>query len=284
MQWYRERGRHDLPWRLTCDPYAVLVSEVMLQQTQVERVLPYYERWMGRWPTVAELAAAPAAEAIREWSGLGYNRRAVNLQRAAVTVVEEHGGRLPQGTDALQRLPGVGPYTAAAVASFAFGRRVAVVETNIARVLARAVAGTASRRGLSAAREAEIAQWFLPTRGSRDHNLALMDLGAMVCTSRSPACEVCPLESQCAWRRAGSPPERAGRGSAATFEETTRFARGRIVEMLRQEPELSLATIACRLPGIHSQRAGRYLEALERDGLVEHGAGVWRLPGAVRAG
>ena len=279
MHWYRERGRHDLPWRLTRDPYAVLVSEVMLQQTQVERVLPYYERWMGRWPTVADLADAPAAEAIREWSGLGYNRRAVNLQRAAVTVVEHHGGRLPRDTGALRRLPGVGPYTAAAVVSFAFGKRVALVETNIARVLARAVAGTASRRGLSATREAEMAEWFLPSGESRDHNLALMDLGATVCTSRSPACEDCPLASQCAWRGAGSPPETGGRGSAATFEETARFARGRIVEMLRQEPELSLATIACRLPAIHSQRAGRYLEALERDGLVERGAGVWRLPG-----
>ena len=265
----------------TRDPYAVLVSEVMLQQTQVERVVPYYESWLVRWPTAAALAAAPVSEAIRAWSGLGYNRRAVALHAAA----GELARMTPrQAIDAaqLRRLPGIGPYTANAVACFAGGRQVPVVETNIARVIARA--------GLRAARPAEAgahairrtAQAWLPPRGARDHNLALMDLGALVCRPR-PDCPSCPLAPGCTWRLAGQPsaPVRTGNGPAARFEETARFARGRIVAALRTAPAgLGQAELAAMLPPAHAARLGTYLEALARDGRWQSAGGVWRLPGS----
>jgi A/G-specific adenine glycosylase len=147
MRWYREHGRHHLPWRRTRDPYAVLVSEVMLQQTQVDRVLPYYQRWLTRWPTIGALAAAPASELIREWRGLGYNRRALNLHRAALAV-SALGSGLPTNERELKRLPGVGSYTAAAVCCFAGGANVVVSDTNIARVAVRVVCGEATVRDI----------------------------------------------------------------------------------------------------------------------------------------
>lgn len=277
-RWYRVNGRHALDWRLTRDPYAVLVSEVMLQQTQVDRVLPYYRSWLARWPDAAALAGAPTAEVIRLWSGLGYNRRAVQLQRAAATALERHGA-IPTACADLLALPGVGPYTASAVACFAAGARLAVLDTNIARVLARHRLGVDAHRAALPARLSEVAEALLPARGARDYNLALMDLGALVCRSRGPACEACPIANSCAWRCAGSPNAPRPPLTALPFEATARFARGRIVEALRQAlVPLTPSELSEALPREHRERVGAYLTALQRDGLVECVDGAWALP------
>lgn len=276
MAWYREHGREELPWRRTRDAYAVLVSEFMLQQTQVERVLPYYETWLERWPTASALAAASPAEAIEAWAGLGYNRRAVHLHRAA-TIIARDG--MPRAVDGLRTLPGVGAYTADAVACFAFGQATPVADTNIARVLARARLGVAGHRDTSAGEIDAAARELLPRRNSRDHNLAFMDLGALVCTARSPKCEECPLSAHCAWRTSGYPPSiRASRPVANRFATTARFARGRIVDHLRGVEMASADDLAANLPSEHRERIGAYLAALERDGVVERCTGGFRLP------
>ena len=278
MRWYRLNGRHTLPWRLTRDPYAVLVSEVMLQQTQVDRVLPYYERWLSRWPTIAALAAASPADVIREWAGLGYNRRALYLHRAAVAVTEQHGGVFPTDAEALRALPGVGPYTGAAIASFAGEKRVAVTDTNIARILARAVLGAGSAKDLPASQITSTANCLLPARNARDHNLALMDLGATVCTARTPSCGVCPVRGLCAWLAAGSQPSATRTHSSPAFASTSRFARGRIIDTLRHSEGADLATLASGLPLSHRPHLLAYLNGLERDGLVVAREGGWSLP------
>lgn len=275
--WYRANGRHGLPWRLTRDPYAVLVSEVMLQQTQVERVIPHYEAWLARWPTFAALAGVLPAEVIRAWRGLGYNRRALNLHRLARDVVENHAGELPRAPAVLLGLPGVGSYTASAVRCFARAERVVVTDTNIARVIARSRLGVATRRDVSAESLGEAAGALLPATDVRDHNLALMDLGAVVCRARNPDCEACPLRGRCSWKTAGSPAARAPAGPAPKFETTARFARGRIIDALREAPA-DIDELAAILPGLHSERTGIYLAALEKDGLVSHdAAGTWAL-------
>ena len=285
MAWYAGAGRHALPWRLTRDPYAVLVSEIMLQQTQVGRVLPYYERWLERWPDFVSLAAATPAEVIDLWAGLGYNRRALNLHRLAGVVVAEHGGELPKEANALRLLPGVGPYTAAAIQCFASDERVVVADTNIGRVIARVVLGVESARAVQAAELHAAAESILPDLGARDHNLALMDLGATVCSARNPDCGGCPLTERCAWRRAGFPAANISRTRAAPFEETARFARGRIVDALRGCDALTAEQLSDRLPKHHAGRVSEYLFALARDGMVEQQAdGLWSLPGRLRAG
>ena len=280
MRWYCAHGRHELPWRKTRDPYAILASEVMLQQTQVDRVVPYYKAWLERWPTVEALAATRPADVIRAWAGLGYNLRALNLQRAAVLVVERHGGRLPLVEQDLRALPGVGAYTAAAVLSFAAHERVAVVETNIGRVIARMASGVAGHRELSPSALQDAATGFLPGTGraARHHNLALMDLGATVCKPRQPLCDVCPLAVACCWRADGYPPSEVLAKPAPRFELTPRFARGRLIDMLRLRSPLSEAELAGGLPGLHSPRTRNYLEQLEREGMVERIEDGWSLP------
>ncbi|WP_322795723.1 A/G-specific adenine glycosylase [Tepidiforma sp.] len=278
--WYADNGRHTLPWRHTRNPYAVLVSEVMLQQTQVERVLPYYTAWLERWPDFAALAAASPAAVITAWSGLGYNRRARALQAAACIVVERHGGQLPADPAQLRTIPGIGPYTAAALCSFAFDQPVPVVDTNIARVLARACLGAPAAASVRPRAIHDAAAALLPPCGARDHNLALMDLGATVCAARNPGCSACPLAEHCAWRRLGCPPPTAApRRPAPRFETTARYARGRIIERLRGGPATK-PELAAMLPPAHRTRLGEYLAALERDGLVEPLPGDgWALPG-----
>jgi len=275
--WYAERGRHALPWRRTRDAWAVFVSEVMLQQTQVDRVRPYWERWMARWPTVAELAAEPAAEAIREWAGLGYNRRALHLHRAAQAVVERYEGRFPVEERAIRALPGAGEYTAAAVACFAGGARTVVADTNIARVLARTALGVASPREASAGAVRGAGEALLPAVDARDHNLALMDLGAMVCTPKAPECDACPLGAACAWPAAGYPAGVTPPKTAPRFETTARFARGRIIDALRTgpRPEHELGE---GLPPAHAAKLHAYLAALEKEGLVARVGDAWALP------
>ncbi len=283
MRWYADCGRHALPWRRTRDPYAVLVSEVMLQQTQVERVRPYYERWLTRWPTVRDLASASPADVIREWAGLGYNRRAIYLQRMAVEVMERFGGKLPLDPEELRTLPGIGPYTASAVACFAGERRVPVADTNIQRVLARTVLGRARARECAPATLRRAAERLLPEDGARDHNLALMDLGAMVCTSRAPSCDDCPGAMLCRWRLAGQPEGEPGSQRTPRFEDTARYARGRIVDALRLADGLDAGALAELLPAHHRDHVPRYLRSLEVDGLIEQDAeGRWRLPGQGR--
>ena len=201
LAWYASAGR-DLPWRHSRDPYAILVSEVMLQQTQVERVLPKYREFLRLFPTLADLAATPAADVIRAWSPLGYNVRAVRLREIARQVVANHGGALPQTLDGLLSLKGIGRYTAGAIACFAFGVPVATVDTNIHRVLWRIFRGVEPEQwptGQSAAREhLALAEWALPAERAYDWQQALMDLGATICVSRQPACERCPVARTCA--------------------------------------------------------------------------------------
>lgn len=277
MRWYRAAGRHQLPWRLTRDSYAVLVSEVMLQQTQVDRVRPYYEAWLSRWPDFAALAAAPVSEVIRAWRGLGYNRRALNLHRLAVAVTERHQGNLPLEPNALLSLPGVGPYTASAVRCFAREEHVTVADTNIARVASRALLGAASQREVTPRSVSEALSALLPAHNARDHNLALMDLGATICHARTPECGICPLASQCAWRLAGHPVAKALRPPAPRFETTARYARGRIINALRESP-LTTEELTAMLPNAHQPHLTHYLAALQQEGLITNPAGAWQLP------
>lgn len=260
LDWY-EAVKRPLPWRETRDPYALLVSEVMLQQTQAARVVPYYEAFLERFPTAAVLAEAPVRDVLAAWSGLGYNRRALALH-AAARVVSASGW-----PEDLSSLPGVGPYTAAAVGSFAWDRQAAAVDTNVRRVIER-WDGVERRPPALAARAAE----WLPGDRAATFNQAMMELGATVCTPRAPRCGACPVGEGCATRRAGgvaaAPPRRRG---AARFEDTDRWARGRIVAAL-------LAGDA--LPALAPERLERVLAGLERDGLVvRDGAGRVALPG-----
>lgn len=205
LRWYR-RNRRDLPWRRSRDPYAIWVSEIMLQQTRVETVIPYYARFLDRFPTVEALASARAEQVAAAWSGLGYYGRARSLHAAAAIVAREHAGRLPEGTDALRALPGIGAYTAAAIASVAHGRVAAAVDGNVIRVLAR-IAGLRDRRDDPALRRAvdELAEDLAKGPSPGDWTQALMELGALVCTPRAPRCESCPAAARCAARASGEP-------------------------------------------------------------------------------
>ncbi|MCC6381485.1 MAG: A/G-specific adenine glycosylase [Dehalococcoidia bacterium] len=274
-RWYSVHGRHALPWRQTRDPYAVLVSEVMLQQTGVGRVLGAFERWLARWPSAAALAEASAADVIRAWAGMGYNRRALQLHAAARAIVAR--GSVPGTVEGLRSLPGVGPYTAAAVASFARGAHVAVVDTNVGRVLARAVLGLPVAAGATTV--ASAAEAFLPARDVRHHNLALMDLGALVCRARAPSCASCPIGPWCAWQAAGAPPAPVRTRTTPAFATTARFARGQLVAALRRAGPLSEGALGEALPEAHRPRLEAYLAALAGDGLAVRCDAGWALPG-----
>ena len=234
IQWW-EAERRDLPWRRTRDPWLVLVSEVMLQQTQVERVLPYFEAFAERWPTPERCAQADLAEVLVAWQGLGYPRRARNLWRAAVAITERHGGEVPSGLDDLLALPGVGPYTARAVQAFAFGMDTGVVDTNAGRILARWTG-----RRLAAAEAQELADGLVPAGKGWAWNQAMMDLGAQVCTKRDPCCGDCPVTQWCAWAGFDShdPADRSAGVSTrqARFEGSDRQARGRLLAALSDGP------------------------------------------------
>lgn len=230
-----EGSRRDLPWRKTRDPWLVLVSEVMLQQTQVARVLGPYHRFTQRFPTAAACAAAELADVVRAWAGLGYNRRALHLHRAAGAVVARHDGHVPADLRSLLALPGVGAYTARAVLVFAFEQPTGVVDTNVARLLARCVAG----RPLTQAAAQALADRLVPVDRAWEYNQAMFDLGALHCTAGVPACGGCPLRHRCAWARAGRPTPDPSAGSAAVsrrqspFSGSDRQGRGRLVDALR---------------------------------------------------
>lgn len=278
LAWDPERG--DLPWRATRDPWGVLVSEVMLQQTPVSRVAGVWEDFLDRFPTAGVCASAPVAAVVRAWRGLGYNRRAVYLHTAAQAVVERHGGRIPRDLEGLLALPGVGPYTARAVLAFAFETDHAVVDTNVGRVLARAVAG----RPLTPRQAQQRADQLVPDGRAREWNQALMDLGALVCVRRDPACGRCPVARTCVWNAAGRPSPDPAEGSAGqptsqpSFAGSDRQGRGRLVDALRSGPvALHHAPAVAGWPD-DPQRARRIAFRLVAEGLAELVDGWLRLP------
>ena len=280
------RTRRDLPWRRTRDPWAVLVSELMLQQTQVARVVPKFGAFLDRFPTVAACAEAPAADVVRLWAGLGYNRRALNLHAAARACVERHGGRLPATLAELQALPGIGPYTARAVLAFAYEQEVAVLDTNAARVLAR---WEGRRLGPKEAQAA--ADEAVPPGQGWAWNQAMLDLGATVCTKRIARCDACPVASHCAWHLAGHPLPDPSDGSAGTsgrqsvFEGSDRQGRGRLVDALRAGTVADADLAAAMGWPDDPVRAERVARTLIADGLAEVGPGDrWRLPEFVPPG
>ena len=289
LSWFDEHGR-SFPWREHRDPYQTMVAEVMLQQTQTGRVAPAYEAFLVRFPTVSSLAHAPAMEVIQAWKGLGYNRRAVDLQRSAQAIEHEHGGVVPTDPRTLRALPGIGDYSASAVACFAYDRQVPVVDVNVRRVLSRAVAGT-DELPLDETRRVA-AEWLAHGEAYR-WNQALMDIGAMVCRIDAPLCAQCPLKLTCAYRAQGKnkakreprPPKQS------RFEGSTRQKRGGIVDHLRKAAEDGVSMSALG-KAIHPDGGSdltwlvELLEGLERDGLVEmtpsarrgSGRGIVRLP------
>ena len=282
LAWWERDGRHDLPWRRTRDPWTVLVSELMLQQTQVSRVIPKHEAFMTRFPTLAACASASLGDVVAAWAGLGYNRRAVNLHRCAVEVAARHGGALPDDIDALLALPGIGPYTARAVLVFAFGRDIGLVDTNAGRFVARALGG----RSLAPKEAQALADASVPSGKGWEWGQAVFDLGALVCTKRSPACGTCPIVTSCAWARAGWPePDPIGgsagiSGPQSRFDGSFRQGRGRLVDRLRLGP-LAPADIpaAAGWPDA-PDRAADAAQSLVDDGLAvcdEHG--TLHLPG-----
>ena len=305
VNWFSTAAR-DLPWREPgCSPWGILVSEVMLQQTPVVRVLPVWREWLERWPTPADLAAEPSGAAIRHWGRLGYPRRALRLHAAAVAMVADHHGSVPSTYDELLSLPGVGSYTAAAVAAFAHGRRETVVDTNIRRVHARLIGGAALPAPSLNAAEMKRAVALLPddVELSVRWNAGVMELGAVICTARSPLCDVCPVLDACAWVRAGRPaPEYVPRGQS--WAGTDRQVRGAIIAVLREAEaplprsllleagpvDLAAGSTESRpavrpgaLPALHglnapAEQLERALAGLLADGLAEEFDGHLRLP------
>ena len=268
----------DLPWRRTRDPWAVLVSEVMLQQTQVARVVPRYAAFLSRFPTTASCAASPVGDVVRLWAGLGYNRRAINLHRAAVACVEQYDGQLPDSLSELLTLPGIGPYTARAVLAFAYEQDVGVLDTNVARVVARMHGGALSLAHAQAAADA-----LVPAGDGWRWNQAMLDLGATICTKRSPSCDRCPVSASCAWFAhglAGADPADGSGGTSgrqSTFEGSDRQGRGRLVDALRAGP-LPVSHVAAVTGWRDDQaRADRVAASLVADGLAELDASGTRL-------
>ncbi|SFI39590.1 MULTISPECIES: adenine glycosylase [Microbacterium] len=277
LDWYRVNAR-DLPWRAPgFGAWGVLVSEFMLQQTPVTRVIPHLEAWLRRWPSPADLAAAPPAEAVRQWANLGYPRRALWLHRAAVEIRDRHAGVVPREVDALLALSGIGDYTARAVATFAYGDRYPVVDTNTRRVLARAVDGR-SQPGPPAKRDLAAMAAILPDDDGEAAivNAATMELGAVVCTARSPRCEACPLAEVCAWRAAGYPDTGDDRRRQAAYEGSDRQARGAVLRALRATHAVPVADVLPDWPD--PLQRDRAIDSLIADGLAEAADGMLRLP------
>ena len=279
LEWYDEHAR-DLPWRsATASPWSVMVSEFMLQQTPVARVLPVHEQWLERWPTPADLAAEPAGEAVRMWGRLGYPRRALRLHAAAAAIVERHGGEVPADHDALRALPGVGDYTASAIAVFAHRRRHPVLDTNVRRVHARVLDGVEHPPASVARAERERAAALLPD-GDADAatwSVAVMELGALVCTALRPRCGACPLATHCAWRAAGHPaydgPPRRGQAWAGT----DRQCRGRLMAMAR-DAEGAVAPHRLEQAWAEEAQRERCLASLVADGLLVPSGEGYALP------
>jgi len=278
--WFEQHAR-DLPWRRPeAGAWGVMVSEFMLQQTPVSRVLPVYEQWLARWPRPADLAAEAPGEAVRAWGRLGYPRRALRLHGAAQAIAERHGGDVPSEHGQLLALPGIGEYTAAAVASFAYGQRHTVLDTNVRRVFARAATGIQYPPNATTAAERKLARALLPDEDERAARwaAATMELGALVCTARNEDCDRCPIASQCAWRLAGKPAYEGPPRKGQTYAGTDRQVRGRLLAVLRDalNPVTQAALDAVWEEPVQRARA---LDGLVADGLVEPLAdGRYRLP------
>lgn len=279
LTWFAA-NRRDLPWRHSRDPYQILVSEVMLQQTQVDRVLPYYQAFLEQFPDAGALAAAPTADVIKIWAGLGYNRRAVNLQRTAQYVVDQLDGVFPSDVESLKKLPGIGPYTAGAIACFAFEQDVAFVDTNIRRVLHRIFVGvdvpasTVSEKALVALGEAAV-----PPGNGWLWNQAIMEFGALQCTARKPACVICPMQSVCRafptiLTALGELPRGVRLKREAPFTGSNRFYRGRVLDALREHSStgISLTELGPRIRDDFGEGDLPWLydvvRGLQRDGLA----------------
>lgn len=274
LEWGVPRLRH-LPWRATRDRWAVLVSEVMAQQTQVSRVIPKWTRFIELYPTPVECAAAPLADLLRLWSGLGYPRRCRNLHEAAAIIVARHGGVVPGNLEELRSLPGVGPYTARAVMAFADGSDVAAVDTNVARVIAR-VSGSA----MTAGQLQMTADSLLPPGMAWEWNQVIMDFGAEVCTARNPSCDECPIRPHCRWDDGDDPAAASALTSKPQprFEGSDRQARGRLMAVLAVRSVRRTDVGAVMMLGADSARAGRLVDSLVRDGLVAVDGEWYRLP------
>jgi A/G-specific adenine glycosylase len=281
LDWYSANNR-DLPWR-TADACAwgVLVSEFMLQQTPVARVLPVYRTWLDRWPTPAALAADEPGEAVRAWGRLGYPRRALRLHGAATAIVDRHQGEVPRDHEDLRALPGVGEYTAAAVASFAFRQRHIVLDTNVRRVIGRTIDGVEYPPQATTSAERRTATTLLPADAETAATWAvsIMELGALVCTAKSPKCVGCPVAALCAWRLAGKPAYAGPARRGQTYAGTDRQVRGKLLAVLR-EAEGPVGQAELDAVWAEPTQRARALDGLVADGLVEPiAAGVYRLPG-----
>ena len=280
LEWYDAHAR-ELPWRTpSASPWSVMVSEFMLQQTPVVRVLPIHEEWLRRWPEPAALAAEPAGEAVRAWGRLGYPRRALRLHAAATAIVERHDGEVPASYDALLELPGIGDYTAAAIATFAYGRRHVVLDTNVRRVLTRAATGAEFPTPAVTRAERELAAALLPEDEptAATWSVAVMELGALVCTATNPRCGACRVADLCAWRTAGHPAYDGPPRKVQTWAGTDRQCRGRLLAVLRDtDGEVTRQ----RLDEAWSDEPQRIrcLAGLVADGLaVRTGVGTYALP------
>lgn len=301
LQWYMAEQR-ELPWRSTHDPYAVLISEIMLQQTQVERVLPKYFQFLAAFPTLAALASATTADVISVWVPLGYNRRAVNLQAIARQVIAKYNGRIPDTIEELLTLKGIGRYTAGAIACFAYRKQVATVDTNIRRVLHRIFLGLEQPEPrLNDAQMLSLAEQVLPAGEAYNWNQALMDLGAIICTSGNPQCTRCPLQENClaysemrqhslfpsgtVLRQLRKVAEKKADYQAQPFTSTNRYFRGRVVSLLRSLPadtRMQLAEVGPHIKPTYSEEdlpwLQKLIDGLAKDGLVDCTAEGVRLP------
>ncbi|MGH3855727.1 MAG: A/G-specific adenine glycosylase [Pseudonocardiaceae bacterium] len=279
ITWFDAHARA-LPWREPgTTPWGVLVSEVMLQQTPVQRVTGVWTEWLARWPTPSSLAAETPGAAVRAWGKLGYPRRALRLHAAATTIAARHDGVVPDDVDVLLALPGIGAYTARAVAAFAYGHRVPVVDINVRRVVARAVHGMAEAGPPSTSRDLSDVERVLPRARAARFSAALMELGAVVCTARRPRCPDCPVLGECAWVRAGQPPRTVAPRAAQRFAGTDRQVRGLLLDVLRAAADPVPRAQLDAVWRDASQR-DRCLVSLLVDGLVEQTLeGSFALPG-----
>ena len=281
LNWYAEHAR-DLPWRRSdVTPWAIMVSEFMLQQTPVERVRRPWQAWLERWPTPASLAAAPPGAAVRAWGRLGYPRRALRLHQAAQMITSDFNGEVPKDRESLLRLPGVGPYTAAAIRSFAYGQREIVLDTNVRRVLARIGFGVAMPSATPTARERTLAQELIPhdSRRAARWAVASMELGALVCRARNPLCDVCPVRDLCAWRQAGNPASVGPPRRNQAYVGTDRQCRGALLALLRaREDPVEDQQLAAAWQDVAQRK--RALASLVQDGLVMLVGRGWSLPGS----
>jgi len=275
LGWYKQSSRQ-LPWRQTTDPYKILVSEMMLQQTQVDRVIPKYYAFLEKFPTVISLAKAPTADVFKLWSGLGYNRRALYLQKCAQTIVEKYNRKFPETTQELCQLPGLGAYTSAAVLSFAYNKNVEVIDVNIERIFKRVFYGKVESA-------AAIAQHLLPQGQSRDWHNALMDIGALFCTAAQPRCTLCPLQKLCASANNAERIEATWKKKKVVpFKESDRIVRGTILKLLTKQNSQSVDDIYAQL--LHQnikrekEKVDKILVQLEKDGLIRKEKSIISLP------